>query len=382
MENHARLLARELEAAGWTVHVLTTPVGMTRREVRAAIGVSGDVAFAGGRIGRYDRRFFEEAPTVAERLVRIHGIPVIHAQGLAGPVLWRNTRIRARLVTTIHGTLWSETPLDRRRRRSPVETLRLAWQYKHRFAFWPLWRRFLAGHPRLIVDSVFTADELKREVPGVSPLVVPLGVGLPGPLPARDGARRRVSGRAGWADDGAPLLVGVGRIERIKGYDVLVGALDAGARGARLVVVGDGPDRPRLEALVRAEGMGERVFLAGRVDDAGMADFWAAADGFVNPDQGQPAFGLVNAEALLRGVPVLASDAGAHGEVVRAGDGCLVDPPDDRAAWVRALGRFVPGLPEPAGARQDRARRARIRFAPGRMTGQVIAAYERLAGLQ
>src|SRR5207249_10983994 len=113
-------------------------------------------------------------------------------------------------------------------------------------------------------------------------------------------------------------------------------------RDAELVIVGDGPDRQRLErtaSLLRLDG---RVRFAGRVSDEELASLYAGATVFALPGRARlgphpegEGFGLVFIEAGAAGLPVVAGRAGGTTEAVVDGEtGLLVDPedPDDIAA--------------------------------------------------
>ena len=106
------------------------------------------------------------------------------------------------------------------------------------------------------------------------------------------------------------------------------------------LVVGDGDDRPRLEARASALGIHDQVVFTGYVTDAEKPDYYRLADLFAMPGRGE-GFGIVYLEALACGVPVLASTADASREVLRDGAwGRLVDPSDlvaIRAAILAAL---------------------------------------------
>ena len=117
-----------------------------------------------------------------------------------------------------------------------------------------------------------------------------------------DGAqvrRLRAEFGAGEADF---VVGGVGRLAWSKGFDVLVQAFEAAAiPNARLVIVGEGRERDRLQRLA-----GPKVVLAGFRQDA--KDLYQAFDLFVSPSRTEP-FGRVIVEALDAGTPVIATDA-------------------------------------------------------------------------
>lgn len=110
------------------------------------------------------------------------------------------------------------------------------------------------------------------------------------------------------------------RLVAYKRADVAVRAFNE--VGLRLIVVGDGRERSSLEAIAR-----DNVTFAGRVDDATVKQLLGSARGFIFPAEDD--FGIVNAEALASGTPVVALGRGGAPDIVRDGiDGRLVPEPD------------------------------------------------------
>jgi glycosyltransferase involved in cell wall biosynthesis len=106
------------------------------------------------------------------------------------------------------------------------------------------------------------------------------------------------------------------RLEAWKGVDLVVRAI-ALVDGARLVVVGDGAERARLEAMARDLGVADRVVFAGYVRDP--REQIAAADVAVNSSKDEP-LGLSILEALAMGKPVVAFSGGGVPEIVHHGE--------------------------------------------------------------
>ena len=162
------------------------------------------------------------------------------------------------------------------------------------------------------------------------------------PLPeAEPGALARLTDLVGRS---RPLLAGIGRLEPRKGFDKVIAVLPELVRrfpGLTLVIAGDGPDRARLQALVRDKGVGDSVKLLGRVDDAMRAALLSSADLFVMPTRragrSVEGYGIVYAEAAWYGLPSLAGAEGGGAEaVVDGGTGCVVAG-DDEAAVLRGI---------------------------------------------
>lgn len=121
-----------------------------------------------------------------------------------------------------------------------------------------------------------------------------------------------------------------------KGIDVTLEALARlpAERRPSFVVAGEGPDRPRLEAI--AARLGLAVRFTGRVSDEVLAGLYRDASAFVLPSTGE-GFGLVYLEAMAFALPCIAANAGGAPEVVSDGVTGIVVPPADVAAVARAL---------------------------------------------
>jgi glycosyltransferase involved in cell wall biosynthesis len=123
------------------------------------------------------------------------------------------------------------------------------------------------------------------------------------------------------------FVLSVNRVDRAKRIDLLIEAA-AAEPGLRVVVAGDGPDRPRLEALARERGLNGRVEFRGRVPDDELVDLYARCRAvFYAPIDED--FGMVPYEAFLAEKPVLTTtDAGGPLEVVADRETGLVTAPE------------------------------------------------------
>ncbi len=174
---------------------------------------------------------------------------------------------------------------------------------------------------------------------------------------------------------GGEVRIGaVGRLSPEKGLEVLVEALPS-VPGCRLVLVGEGPERAKLEELVRTLALGDRVQLAGWVDPPWTATW--AFDVLVMPSF-MEGFPLVIVEAMLAGIPVVASNVGGIPEIVAEGETGLLVPPNDAAALAGALRTVV----DDPGLRQQMAVRcrsvARQSFTAETMAARFEALYREL----
>jgi len=132
------------------------------------------------------------------------------------------------------------------------------------------------------------------------------------------------------AADGTRLVLFAGRLEYEKGVQTVLHALErvtdrAGA--VRFLVAGVGTYTDELRALVDRLGLGHRVRFTGFLDERALRLHYAAADVAVAPSLYEP-FGLVAAEAMACGTPVVASDTGGLREILAGGHGLTFAPED------------------------------------------------------
>jgi glycosyltransferase involved in cell wall biosynthesis len=146
-------------------------------------------------------------------------------------------------------------------------------------------------------------------------------------------------------------LLCVGRLVPAKGQHVLLDALARlRARGRRvhLTLVGQGPDRPSLEAQTRRLELGDAVDFAGAVNQDEISGYYAAADAFVLPSfaEGLP---VVLMEAMALGVPCITTHITGVPELIRDGAEGLLVAPSDVDGLVAAIERL---MDDPALARR------------------------------
>ncbi|HTW24651.1 MAG TPA: N-acetyl-alpha-D-glucosaminyl L-malate synthase BshA [Candidatus Baltobacteraceae bacterium] len=143
--------------------------------------------------------------------------------------------------------------------------------------------------------------------------------------------------RARWAPDGEPILMHLSNFRPVKRVtDVVeIFALVREKLPAKLVLIGDGPDRGAAEYIVRKKRLSKDVFFLGKQDR--VQEKLGLADLFLLPSDSE-SFGLAALEAMACQVPVLATNVGGLPEVVTHGvDGYLFEPRDVHAGAKFAL---------------------------------------------
>lgn len=199
-------------------------------------------------------------------------------------------------------------------------------------------RAALQHSDRLVAISQHTADRFRETNPSLAAL--PVAICHPG-----------VADGPGYpAPTGPPRALIVGRMasnERYKGHDALLGVwrdVQRAVPGARLDIVGDGDDRPRLEARAAELGLGSAVEFTGSIGDDERERALQRCMVLAMPSRDE-GFGLVFLEAM-RAARACLGGVGAASEIVTAESGFIVAA-DDRLALVNAL---VTTLGNPEGA--------------------------------
>ncbi len=259
------------------------------------------------------------------------------------------------LVTSLHGTDVTHTGVEP--------------------SYAPITRFALERSDAVVVPSRYLADEARRRLGVSGAQVISNFVDVERFAPPA--ARRPALLDALFEGRGGPTLFHVSNFRPVKRPGDLVEVLERVRRTvpARLVLVGDGPERARIMAEVSARGLEPHVRFLGR--RAEFAAELACADAFLLPSETE-SFGLAALEALSAGVPVLGYAVGGLPEVVTPEVGRLVPAFD-----VGALADATAGLLGDAGelARLSRAARARVleAFRPEAAVMAYEALYRRLA---
>lgn len=144
------------------------------------------------------------------------------------------------------------------------------------------------------------------------------------------------------AHDDQCVIAFAGRLIYGKGADHLIEAVAALAqrRRVKLLIAGDGPERPRLESLAHSLGLGEVVHFGGLEHDIGA--YWQACDIAAIPStEFTESCPMTTLEAMASGKPVVATHNGGLPELVIDGETGIVVPPHDKDALTNALAAYV-----------------------------------------
>ncbi len=286
-----------------------------------------------GAVGKLARLIEREAPDVALSALCVSNLKLFGAASIAG--------FRRRAILSYHGFHASE----------PQFLSRLS------YALTPLLTRATG---RTIVVS----DALKANLIDV--------------WRAAPGRTRRIYNPVAWGDAPSrateesirsrpPMVLAIGRLVGVKNFDGLIRAVSQLSQSsARLVILGEGPERDRLAAEAARLGVDHRVDMPGYVAEPW--DYYARASCLVVNSRSET-FGMTVVEALAHGLPVVSTDCGGPAEILAGGAfGRLIPIGDEQAlALAIDLALASPGSPE-----------ARMRRAADFSTEVAIDAYENL----
>lgn len=199
---------------------------------------------------------------------------------------------------------------------------------------------------------------------------------VPNPAPAVDATlpRDELRRRLGLT---SPTFVFAGRLTPQKNLPLAIEAISTLESGS-LVLVGDGPSRDELAALIAREGLTGRVSLEGALPRERAIEWLRAADAAILPSEWEN-FPHAAVEALAAGTPVIATAVGGVPEIVEPGVSGILVPPGDRAALAEAIGSLSENGARLAALREG-ALAAGARFERQAVYGAIAAELELAAG--
>jgi glycosyltransferase involved in cell wall biosynthesis len=262
------------------------------------------------------------APTHARvvRELRARRSDLVHVQCVSSNASYALSSSRALslpLVVTMQGEL----------------TMDASQVYQHSAYLRRLWRRSLDAASAITGCSQYVLDEAEEAY----------GSSFGGRARVIYNGIRIEEYQDGGGIAGPPYLLGIGRMVREKGFDVLIDAfreLAAMWPDLRLVLAGDGPARPALEAQAAAAKIEDRIDFVGRVAHQHAVDLFRDAAVFVLPSRHEPQ-GIVVLEAMAARTPVIAAAVGGVPEIVRDGTNGLLFPGGDAEALAEAVSRAL-----------------------------------------
>jgi phosphatidylinositol alpha-1,6-mannosyltransferase len=244
-----------------------------------------------------------------------------------------------------------------------MEVLALPRAPAARVAKWMLRRIALRGAREVYAVSVFTGECVHRVgVPRDRIKVIPNGVEWH--------ARAEADALAALPKDDQPhRLLTISRLVPRKGHDTVLQAIPLISQrfpDLQYEVVGDGPERDRLEKLAASLGVAGQVRFHGRVTDQAKGELLSACSVFVLPCRQAGAdfegFGIALAEAMEAGLPVISTATGGIVDVIKPGQTGVLVRPDDPAELAAAVMRLWEGRGEARRLAEGARREVNERF--------------------
>jgi glycosyltransferase involved in cell wall biosynthesis len=176
----------------------------------------------------------------------------------------------------------------------------------------------------------------------------------------------------------APVILSVGNLIPVKGHELLLrafGAIQNQLPGLSFEIIGDGPERPRLQRLASEQGIAGKVNFRGRQSRRQVADAMRRATIFALPSRYE-GLGCVYLEAMSAGRPVIACLGQGIDEVIEPEvNGCLIKP-DDLQELTDTLIRLLQ-QPEARRKMGDAARRTILQsFTSGEHAARLFRLYQ------
>jgi glycosyltransferase involved in cell wall biosynthesis len=310
-----------------------------------------------GRFGTLATHAIGDAYLDIEALVR--GAAIVHTAELGPWFAAQPARVRRRYEFRLVVTVWETIPS-----RSTFRTARAAANRRAVLAETDLFLPTTGRARRCLLLEGVPEERIQIVEPGID-----VARFAAGPAPALGASSR------------GHLILSPGRLVWEKGHYDVLRALAATGGDARLLIVGAGPDRQRLLRYADDLGLGGRVEIRAVAYDE-MPSLFARASCVVLASLPTPSweeqFGLVLAEALAAGAPIVASSSGAIPEVLRGSGAPLFAPGD----WPE-LARLLEGGPlaRPPGERAPYPTEVVQRYSTYAAAARLAAAYERVLAL-
>ncbi len=310
---HVYELGRELARQGHSVEVITGT---------DATGMEGTMDFAGMQVHRYRlghrlwvrRRLAailrREVPAMAPEVIHVHGIkPLTATRNLGVPVVFTN----------------HTSGFLQRIERGERAVRRVARMMSH--------LSLVISPSRELMDAAVTA-----RVPGEKSVFLANGVDIERFKPGLDGQALR----SRWGIEGDEVVVLAARrmVEKNGLIYLAEAAPDFLRAGVRLVLVGDGPEHPRVLESLQAAGLEQYSLLTGSIDNGQMPEVYAASDIVVLPSL-KEATSITGLEAMACAKPLVGTRVGGIPELVIEGENGLLVPSADPRGLGQAIATMV-----------------------------------------
>lgn len=260
-------------------------------------------------------------------------VDVVHTQGLCA----FGFGVERRLHRDLRAVPFIANPHGLEEYRTP--------DWRKRLAYAPFRAQYSWGHrqaDRVIATDDCTKDDLPRylSVDPANVVVIPSAIDVDESRGFVDPQQRAVLRQRFGLDQADPVLLSVSRLERNKGYHILLDALamvrDVLGDRWRWLLVGRGKEAEALRQQAERLELAAHVTFVGGLSDTELHSLYEEVDLFVHPTLYEGS-SLVTLEAMIHRLPVIASAAGGIPDKVFPGRSGMLVPPGDVAALAQAL---------------------------------------------
>lgn len=313
LELHTQFLTEKLTERGHDVTVITTkhPKGLRSDNIN---GVK--IYYVGDKSLKYTENFFKESYELFKRLNTDENFDVVHSQSTSGYGFVKYSKIEKPFVTTMHGIMKNEIAsiMNEGGLKNWLVIPYLFFKYMTNIKKRDMCS--LQASKKIISDSKELKNDLIKEyrIPEEKITIIYDGIDVNKFKPATvDDFRKKLR-----IEKDEKIILSSGRIVKQKGYHLIVQILPEILKEmkVRLIIVGDGDYLQHLKDLVRKRNISNNVLFTGKVSEQDLIKYYNLADVFVFPTLRVEAFGIVIAEAMSCGKPVVATKVGGIQTVV------------------------------------------------------------------
>lgn len=344
MDLHGKHLWEGLARRGHEISIISTrhPSGMEYEESSGIrIHYLRSTSFGSSR-----RAWKRESLRKFELILESENIDLVVSQQVAGyGIAGKAKNMGLPLLTIMHGyemmifrSIFNQIAIQRKGYSSLVKSLLSALYYTV-FQEFPLLRK--SSRIVAVSDNVGRVLIKRYQIDPEKIIVINYGIDLDRFSPSEE--TRKATRQKLGIQEGERIILFLSLISKQKGADIILKALNALKHepNLRLIIAGDGEYLNETKLLTKSLDLESKVLFPGFIENEIAGNYYNAADIFVFPTLRFESFGIVLAEAMACGKPVIASDIGSIPNVIDQGiNGILVQPgnPNDLA---RQISRFL-----------------------------------------
>lgn len=313
LELHVQELTKGLVERGHKVTIITTkhPKGVKKEKEENL-----KIFYVGDKPLKFTKKFYIESSKLFNKLDKQENFNIIHSQSSSGSGFVKYSKSKKPFLITMHGTFRNEVRSMINERNMKILYM-IPYMYSMYFLFHNPMDRFSFKRAKKIIAG---SKELKKDlikeygIPEKKIVIVHDGIDVNKFKPFDANKFRKKLG----ISKRERVIVSSGRIGKQKGYHLIIEILPELLKhfDTKLIIVGTGDYIENLKKLANKTGVSDKVIFVGKATDENMVKYYNLADIFVFPTLRIEAFGIVVAEAMACGKPVITTRIGGIPTVV------------------------------------------------------------------